>query len=57
MPNATPDLSVTELWSRRFLSTTFEQLPADVVELAKRALLDYLGVAIGGASLPMAQIG
>jgi 2-methylcitrate dehydratase PrpD len=49
-------LSVTELWSQRFLSTSFEQLPADVVDLAKRALLDYLGVAIGGASLPMAQI-
>ena len=50
------EASVTELWSQRFLSTSFEQLPADVVELAKRALLDYLGVAIGGASLPMAQI-
>ena len=37
-------------------STPFERLPTDVVEQAKRALLDYLGVAIGGASMPMAQI-
>jgi len=48
--------SVTEQWSARFIGTSFAHLPADVVELAKRALLDYLGVAIGGASLPMAQI-
>jgi 2-methylcitrate dehydratase PrpD len=48
--------SIAEQWSRRFRATTFDQLPADVVTLAKRALLDYLGVAIGGASLPMAQI-
>jgi 2-methylcitrate dehydratase PrpD len=48
--------SVAEQWSEHFLSTPFERLPADVVEQAKRALLDYLGVAIGGASMPMAQI-
>ncbi|MGE3912001.1 MAG: MmgE/PrpD family protein, partial [Chloroflexota bacterium] len=48
--------SVAEQWSQRFHSITFAQLPPDVVILAKRALLDYLGVAIGGASLPMAQI-
>ncbi len=48
--------SVAEQWSAHFLSTPFERLPADVVEHAKRVLLDYLGVAIGGASLPMAQI-
>src|SRR5688572_2180828 len=49
-------VSVAEQWSEHFLSTPFERLPADVVEQAKRALLDYLGVAIGGASMPMAQI-
>jgi 2-methylcitrate dehydratase PrpD len=48
--------SVTQQWSERFLSTPFERLPADVVEQAKRALLDYLGVALAGASLPMARI-
>ena len=48
--------SVAEQWSEHFLSTPFERLPADVVEQAKRALLDYLGVAIGGASMPMARI-
>jgi 2-methylcitrate dehydratase PrpD len=49
-------VSVAEQWSEHFLSTPFERLPADVVEQAKRALLDYLGVAIGGASMPMARI-
>jgi 2-methylcitrate dehydratase PrpD len=48
--------SVAEQWSEHFLGTPFERLPTDVVEQAKRALLDYLGVAIGGAGLPMAQI-
>ena len=48
--------SVAEQWSEHFLRTPFERLPADVIEQAKRALLDYLGVAIGGASLPMARI-
>src|SRR3954454_10072720 len=48
--------SVTEQWSDFFLETPFERLPADVVGQAKRALLDFLGVALGGASLPMAPI-
>jgi len=48
--------TVAEQWSAHFLSTPFERLPTDVVEQARRALLDYLGVAIGGASMPMAQI-
>jgi 2-methylcitrate dehydratase PrpD len=48
--------SVAEQWSAHFLGTPFERLPADVVEHAKRVLLDYLGVAIGGASQPVAQI-
>jgi 2-methylcitrate dehydratase PrpD len=48
--------SVAEQWSEHFLSTPFERLPPDVVEQARRALLDYLGVAIGGASMPMARI-
>ena len=49
-------MSVAEQWSEHFLSTPFERLPDDVIEQAKRALLDYLGVAIGGASMPMARI-
>jgi 2-methylcitrate dehydratase PrpD len=48
--------SVAEQWSDSFLRASFDRLPADVVEQAKRVLLDYLGVAIGGASLPIAQI-
>src|SRR3954469_21267491 len=48
--------TVAEQWSGHFLSTPFERLPADVIEQAKRALLDYLGVAIAGATMPMAQI-
>ena len=48
--------SVADRWSEHFLSTPFARLPGDVVEQAKRALLDYLGVALGGASMPMAKI-
>src|SRR5438067_10800340 len=48
--------SVTERWSAFFLATPYERLPADVVGHAKRALLDFLGVALGGASMPMARI-
>ncbi len=51
-----PAASVAEQWSTYFLGVSSGRLPADVVEMAKRALLDYLGCAIGGASLPMAQI-
>lgn len=49
-------MSVAAQWSEHFLSTPFERLPDDVVEQAKRALLDYLGVALAGASMPMARI-
>jgi len=49
-------LSVTEQWSAFFLETPYEALPSDVIAQAKRALLDLLGVALGGASMPMAKI-
>jgi 2-methylcitrate dehydratase PrpD len=49
-------LSVTEQWSQFFLDTPYEDLPADVGMQAKRALLDFVGVALGGASMPMARI-
>jgi 2-methylcitrate dehydratase PrpD len=48
--------SVTEQWGQFFLETPYERLPPDVVGHAKRALLDFLGVALGGASMPMARI-
>src|SRR3954467_9823015 len=48
--------SVTDCWSAFFHETPYEKLPADVIEQAKRALLDLLGVALGGAGLPMARI-
>ena len=48
--------SITERWTDFFLSTPYDALPPDVVQHAKRALLDYLGVALAGASMPMARI-
>lgn len=54
--SATRSTSIAERWSHFFLETPYEQLPADVVGQARRALLDYLGVALGGSSMPMARI-
>lgn len=40
----------------RFLNTiNYSQLPSDVVYTAKRAVLDYIGVAIAGSDQPVAQ--
>ncbi len=38
-------------------NTTFEQLPAAVVEESKRILLDSIGCALGGLSHPKGTIG
>ncbi len=48
--------SVTERWAEYFPSVPYAALPDDVVDLAKRAMLDLLGVAIAGSSMPMATI-
>ena len=48
--------SITEQWADCFPSLPYEALPGDVTELAKTALLDFLGVALAGSSMPMATI-
>lgn len=48
--------SVAARWADVLLGTPFAALPADVIQHAKRVLLDYLGVGIGGSSLPMPRI-
>lgn len=40
----------------RFLQTLdFDLLPAELIEVAKRAMLDYIGVAISGSAQPVTQ--
>jgi len=41
-------MEVTRLLARYVVSATYESLPADVVHEAKRSLLNWMGVAIGG---------
>lgn len=40
------------LFAKNFVETTYENLPAEVVEATKKEILDLLGVALGGASQP-----
>jgi 2-methylcitrate dehydratase PrpD len=42
--------SVVELWARRADPRVAKPLAPEVIERAKAALLDYLGVAVGGAT-------
>src|SRR5215213_6618911 len=48
--------SITERWADFFTRTPYDALPPDVVQHARRALLDYLGVALAGRAMPMARI-
>jgi 2-methylcitrate dehydratase PrpD len=40
----------------RSLEIRFESLPAEIIELSKQCLLDWLGVTIAGASEPLVEI-
>lgn len=53
LPN---DAKVTGELVRRGLEVTFDTLPDDVVRMAELCLLDYVGVALAGASEPSARI-
>src|SRR6478609_4157235 len=53
-----PDSAAPPLTAAAYVrALRFEALPADVVACAQRCLLDLVGVAAGGASLPAARIG
>ena len=41
--------------ARHVKALTYETLPAQVVEIAKRCVLDYLGVMLRGSTLPQVQ--
>ncbi len=48
-------LDASHRFAQNFVSTRYEDLPADVVEATKKEILDFLGVAVGGASQPGAK--
>jgi 2-methylcitrate dehydratase PrpD len=45
-------MDVAYLFARNFVSTGYEDIPEAAVEMAKREVLDILGVALGGSSRP-----
>jgi 2-methylcitrate dehydratase PrpD len=50
-----PQLPILIQAARFLENMSYDQLPKDVVELAKRAVLDYIGVAIPGSSQAVTQ--
>ena len=49
-------IGVSEAISSWIGNTTYEDLPQEAVEAAKRATLDTLGVALAGATQPVGRI-
>lgn len=47
--------TLSQQLSDYFCSCQFEQLPIDVLQKTKNALIDFVGVAIGGISTPQGQ--
>ncbi len=43
-------------WAGAFLNTRGHHLPPDVTEIASRAVLDFIGVALAGSQLPVGRI-
>ncbi len=57
MTTTDPDApSITSVVAELAANVRYEDLPADVVLLAKECLLDWLGVTIAGASEPLSRI-
>ena len=52
----TTKTEVTEAISRWIISTSYDDLPQEAIDVAKRATLDTLGVALAGATQPVGQI-
>jgi 2-methylcitrate dehydratase PrpD len=53
MANAGPEaatVDATALFVKNFTSTRYEDLPPEVVDVTKKQVLDFLGVALGGSS-------
>jgi 2-methylcitrate dehydratase PrpD len=49
-------VNYTEKLSRFIVRLSFEELPSHVVDLAKKSLLDWIGVTLGAANAPAVQI-
>lgn len=49
-------MSVTRHWAEQLSALPFEALPADAVDQGKRVLLDFLGVALAGAQVPISRM-
>jgi len=49
-------MNTTETLAEFTVDTAFEDLPGEVIEQAKKCFLDWLGVALGGSSYPIADI-
>jgi 2-methylcitrate dehydratase PrpD len=48
--------TVAGSWAQEFLRVSYDDLDAHAIETAKRALLDFVGVAVAGSRLPVGQI-
>jgi 2-methylcitrate dehydratase PrpD len=55
MTSSSPSLTVSQELARRTGALRFEQLPGEVIDMAKRLILDQLGVQVRGSSLPNVQ--
>jgi 2-methylcitrate dehydratase PrpD len=54
----TPDIESNALMAARFIcGVEFKRLPAAAVQMTKRCLLDFVGVALGSRSLPAVESG
>ncbi len=51
-----PDPGATEAIAERYRDLRYEDLPADVVLLAKQCLIDWLGVSLAGCREPVSAI-
>src|SRR4030043_2036606 len=49
-------MEVTETLARFVVNTNLAQIPLEAREIGKRAILDCLGVALGGSRDPLARI-
>ena len=55
-PIVEPDMSATRQIAERTASVRYEDLPPDVIELARQTLLDWIGVALAGTREDLARI-
>lgn len=50
------DLTIQEKFAQYVVDTNYHELPDDVNHQAKRCILDFLGVALGGSNLGLAPV-